>query len=265
MSTGGGAVSRFFAADGLFLSAGLAFFFLVTLIPILLLGVSVVGFVLSTEQAAREVVHQLTQHFPVYQRQIERSLVRIVQARAASGLVGTGVLILFATPLFGASRLVLHRLLGVKGGGGFVRNLVTDAGMVVLLSLLLFVASAVTWIYHWFRALALGALPVPPRWFEISSLGLSLLLSTLMFYLAYRFVPRRRVRPAAAIAGAILASLLWEVAKQLFRVYIQQVGVYDQIYGALGILVAFTMFVYYSAVVFVFSGAFVAALDARRG
>ena len=30
------------------------------------------------------------------------------------------------------------------------------------------------------------------------------------------------------------------------------------------VLVAFVMFVYYSAIVFVFSGAFVATLDARR-
>lgn len=264
MSQGGGAFSRFLAADGFFLSAGLAFFFLVTLIPILLLGVAVVGFVLSTEQAAREVVRQLTQHFPVYQRQIERALVRIVQSRTASGLLGTGVLILFSTPLFGASRLILHRLLGVKEGRSFLRNLVTDAGLVVVLSVLLCVASAVTWLYHWFQALALYALPVPPRWFEGASLGLSLALSTLLFYLAFRYVPRRRVRRGAALAGAILASLLWEVAKQLFRLYIQQVGLYDQIYGPLGILVAFVMFVYYSAVVFVFAAAFVAALDARR-
>ena len=66
------------------------------------------------------------------------------------------------------------------------------------------------------------------------------------------------------LAGAILASLLWEVAKQLFGLYIQNVGLYDQIYGPLGILVAFVMFVYYSAIVFVFSGAFVATLESRR-
>jgi YihY family inner membrane protein len=132
------------------------------------------------------------------------------------------------------------------------------------LSILLFAVSAMTWLYHWFRALALGALAVPPRWFEFASLGLSLTLATLMFYFAYRYIPRRRVRPGVALAGAILASLLWEIAKQVFRLYIQKVGIYDQIYGTLGILVAFVMFVYYSAVVFVFAAAFVAAIEARR-
>jgi uncharacterized BrkB/YihY/UPF0761 family membrane protein len=42
------------------------------------------------------------------------------------------------------------------------------------------------------------------------------------------------------------------------------VSLYNEIYGPLAVLVAFAMFVYYSAVVFVFSAAFVAALDSRR-
>jgi membrane protein len=108
-----------------------------------------------------------------------------------------------------------------------------------------------------------NALPVPPG-FGLGGLPLSLTLSTVMFFLAYRYLPRRRVGVGAALAGAILASLLWEIAKQLFRLYIQEVSLYHQIYGPLSVLVAFVMFVYYSAVVFVLSGAFVAALDARR-
>src|SRR2546426_311744 len=180
---GRGAVSRFIEADGFLLSAGLAFFFLVCLIPILILGGSIMGFVLSTGQASRHIVEQVTQQFPVYQRQIARVLVRIVETRAVSSLLGTAVLVVASTPLFGACPLGLDRLLGVGG---------------------------------------------------------------------------------AALAGAVLASVLWEAAKQLFRLYVQQVGTYDQIYGPLGVLVAFVMFIYYSAIVFVFSGAFVAALDARH-
>ena len=64
--------------------------------------------------------------------------------------------------------------------------------------------------------------------------------------------------------GAILTAMLWEIAKQLFRLYIRRVGVYDQIYGPLGVLIAFVMFVYYTCIVFVFGAAFVASLDAKR-
>lgn len=258
-----GALSRFIAADGFFISAGLAFFFLVSLIPILLLGVSLVGFVLSGEQAARHVVGQLAPQFPVYQNQIARALLAIVETRAASGLLGTVVLVFFSTPLISAARLILHRLLGVRSEGRFLNNLLRDGAMALVLSVLLFTVSTVAWLYHWLRALAVNALPVPPG-FGLGGLALSLTLSTIMFYLAYRYLPRRRVSIWAALAGAVLASLLWEIAKQLFRLYIQGVSLYSQIYGPLGVLVAFVMFVYYSAVVFVLSGAFVAALDDRR-
>lgn len=259
-----GALSRFLAADGFFLSAGLAFIFLMCMIPILMLGISMVGFVLSSEQAARHVVGQLSQQFPVYQKQIGAGLLRIVETRTLSGLLGTVVLVFFSTPLLSASRLILHRLLGIRGDSGFLRGLARDIAMALLLSVLLFVVSTVTWLYHWFRAIAVNTLPLPPRWFEVTGLPLSLALSTVMFYLAYRYVPRKRVHVGAALAGAVLASVLWEVAKQLFRLYILKVAVYSQIYGQLGTLVAFVMFVYYSAVVFVFSGAFVAALESRR-
>jgi membrane protein len=259
-----GAFARFFAADGLFVSAGLAFFFLLTMIPLVLLSVSIVGFVLTSEQAGREIVSQLTRNFPVYRNEISRTLLRIVQARKSSGLVGTVVLIVFATPLFSASRLVLHRLMGLKVGRGFVRGLLVDVGMVMLLSVLLFAITALTWAFYWFQGLVLESANVSVDWLSAITLGFSLLLSLIMFYLGYRYVPVRHMRPGPALAGAAVAAILWEIAKQLFALYIREFGVYDQIYGTLGVLVAFVMFVYYSAIVFVIGGAYAASLDAVR-
>jgi membrane protein len=259
-----GAYSRFFAADGLFMAAGLAFFFLVTMIPLVLLSVAIVGFVLTSEQAGREIVSQLTRNFPVYRDEISRVLFRIVQTRATSGVVGTVILILFSTPLFSASRLVLHKVMGLNVGRGFLRGMLVDAGMVVMMGVLLFALTAITWAFYWFQVFVLAPANVPRDWLAAITLGFSLLLSMLMFYLGYRFVPVRRMRAGPALAGAIVATLLWEVAKQLFRLYIRHFGVYDQIYGPLGVLVAFVMFVYYSAIVFVVGGAYAASLDSAR-
>jgi membrane protein len=259
-----GAFARFFAADGLFVSAGLAFFFLLTMIPLVLLSVSIVGFVLTSEQAGPEIVSQLTRYFPIYRNEISRALLRIVQSRKSSGLVGTVILIVFATPLFSASRLVLHRLMGLKVGRGFVRGLLVDVGMVMLLSVLLFAITALTWVFYWLQGLVLASAHVSVDWLSAITLGFGVVLSLIMFYLGYRYVPVRHMRPGPALAGAAVAAILWEVAKQLFALYIREFGVYDQIYGTLGVLVAFVMFVYYSAIVFVIGGAYAASLDAVR-
>jgi membrane protein len=255
-----GAWSRFFMADGFFMAAGLAFFFLVTI----LLSVSIVGFVLSSEQAGREIVAQLTRNFPVYREEIGRAIYRIVQTRAASGVVGTVILVVFSTPLLNGARLVLHRLMGLKTGRGFLRGLAVDIGMVITVGILLFLMTAMTWAFYWFQIFVLAPGGVPRAWLAWITLLFSLLVSMIMFYLGYRYVPVRHMRPRAALAGAIVATVLWEVAKQLFRLYIREFGVYDQIYGPLGVLVAFVMFVYYSAVVFVVGGAYAASLDGSR-
>jgi membrane protein len=259
-----GAWQRFFTADGFFLGAGLAFFTLITIIPLVLLGIATLGFVLTSEEAANEVISQLTRNFPVYRREVRSALMRIVETRAATGVLGTVILVVFASPLFSASRLVLHRLLGIKAPASYVRNFLTDSGMVLLLGLLLFGATLATWFYQTLEFFVLEPSNLSTRWINAANLAFSVALSTVMLYLGYRFVPRRRPRSGSALTGAIVASLLWEVAKQLFAFYIRKVGVYDQIYGPLGVLVAFVMFVYYTAVVFVFGGAYVAALESRR-
>jgi membrane protein len=259
-----GAFSRFQAADGFFLSAGLAFFFLVTLIPLLLIGVSMVGFVLSARQAEELVIGQLARNFPVYKSDIALALRRIVETRGVSGVLGTVTLIFFATPLFSASRLVLDRLIGVRSDASFIRHMFLDMALVLLLCTLLFAATVVTWVYQWVLVFVLQPAGLPSDWLGAASTALSLSFAAGLFYLAYRFVPHVRLRPGAALGGALVGALLWEVAKQLFRLYIRGLGMYDQIYGTLGVLVAFVMFVYYSAIVFVFGGAFAASLDAGR-
>lgn len=259
-----GAWSRFQAADGFFLSAGLAFFFLITLIPLVLIGISMVGFVLSTRVAEELVIGQLARNFPVYKRDIAQALLRIVETRRMSGALGMVTLVFFATPLFSASRLVLDRLIGVRSDASFIRHVVTDMGRVLLLSILLFLATVVTWVYQWVLVFVLQPAGMPSDWVGAASTALSLAFAVGLFSLAYRFVPHQRMCVRAALAGALAGALLWEVAKQLFRLYISGLGMYDQIYGTLGVLVAFVMFVYYSAIVFAFGGAYAASLDARR-
>jgi len=96
------------------------------------------------------------------------------------------------------------------------------------------------------------------------SLALALAFSSTFFFIAYRYFPHRKIPAGAALAGALLAAVLFESAKQLFRWYILRMGVYDRIYGPLGALVAIAMFSYYTGVVFILGAEFVAALTIRQ-
>lgn len=258
------AFSGFFAHQGFFLAAGLSFYFLICLIPFLFLIISLVGFILSSEAATRQVINQLSPIVPVYQKEITRVLLRIVATRNVSGILGTVILILFSTQLFAGARVVLDRILGVKRGRGYLKGMLYDILWIFLIGVLFLAALGATGLFAWLQVSVFRPAEMPPEWVHYMSIALGVGLATWMFYLLYRHLPNRRIPRGAALAGALLASVLWEVAKQLFRLYIVKVGVYDQIYGPLGALVAFVMFVYYSAIVFVLGAEYVGALERGR-
>lgn len=279
------AFSGFFGHQGFFLAAGLSFYVLMCLIPFLFLIVSLVGFILSSETASRQVINQLAPILPVYQHELSRALLRIVATRKVSGILGTVILVLFSTQLFAAIRTVLDRVLGVRRGRGYVRGMLFDVLWIFVIWFLFLTAIAFTDLLAWFKVFvfrpvlaALGGTDLfawfmvdvlrpekmPPEWIRYLSIALGIGLTTWMFYLLYRHLPNRRIPRGAALAGALLASVLWEAAKQLFRLYIVTFGVYDKIYGPLGILVAFVMFVYYSAIVFILGAEYVGALERGR-
>lgn len=79
-------------------------------------------------------------------------------------------------------------------------------------------------------------------------------LAFLSVSLLYCLVPRRRPPWRAAMAGALIFSLLWVAAKLLFVSYSEYATVYARLYGSLLEVVLLLLWVYYSAGLFLFGG-----------
>jgi membrane protein len=256
------AAANFRAHQGLFLASGLAFTLVTCLIPVLFFVVSLAGFVLSRKAAAEVVLAQLSDLVPVYKQELHEILAQIIRRRSLSGILGTAVLLIFASQLFATVRLVLNEVFGFTGGFGFVRGVIKDLLLLFLMGVLFLASIVITDIVGWVKIILM--VPVMPgEWIQSLFILLAIGFNTALFFIAYRYFPHRRVPAGAALAGALLASLLWEAAKQLFRWYILSIGAYDKIYGPLGALVALSMFAYYSGAVFVLGAEFTAALLAR--
>jgi membrane protein len=256
------AAVNFRAHRGMFLASGLSFTLMTCLIPVLFFVISLAGFVLSRRAAAEVVLNQLSDMVPVYKAELHQLLGEIVRRRSLSGILGTAVLLLFASQLFSALRLVLNDVFGFTRGPGIVHGLIKDILLLFVMGVLFLASIVVTDLIGWLRIILM--VPVmPPEWIRSVFILIAIAINTGLFFIAYRYFPHRRVRAGAALAGALLASLLWEAAKQLFRWYILSVGVYDKVYGPLGGLVALCMFAYYSGIVFVLGAEFTAALLLR--
>lgn len=77
-------------------------------------------------------------------------------------------------------------------------------------------------------------------------------MSTLAFFMIYRIVPHRPVPWRHALLGGFVAALLFEIGKQLFRVYVHESPTYSRVYGAFAAVPVFLVWLYLSWLVVLF-------------
>ena len=65
----------------------------------------------------------------------------------------------------------------------------------------------------------------------------------------YMVMPHAKVRFNCALAGGVMAAVLWEAAKLLFLIYVTRVVTYSQVYGSLGLIPMLFFWVYINWVV----------------
>ena len=238
---------------------------MICIVPFLLLVIAGSAFLISNEMVLREVVERLGTLLPVYQAEMEAALRAVIDARGVSSLIGTLILLFFASQLFAATRLVLNRVFQHKGRG-LIHGMLFDVGMILLLTVVFLASIAVTGAFAWVRGIAHLAdrgefMSTAFHW---AGLLLALFLDTALFVVIYRFVPNRRIRWSSVLVGGLATAVLWESAKQAFRWWIQGIGLYSAVYGSLGVTIALMMWVYYSATVFIIGAALIRGLEEHR-
>ena len=102
---------------------------------------------------------------------------------------------------------------------------------------------------------------------QIQSVGVALLpfiFEMLAFLLLYLVMPNVRVRFMYALIGAFVASLLFELTKRIFALYIVNFDSYQIIYGALSTLPIFLVWIYLSWVVALIGAEVIAGIEERN-
>ncbi len=272
------------AAKNLFLWAqAIAFKVLVTVVPIVILATGVAGRILRGEDAFAAVARFINDFLP--RSQSEQVVDFLHQLQMSSGtIVGIGGVGLFlsAVSLFITLRIAVgnafeqdwHEGRSVIGGYLFDVRMVLQVGVLFLVTIgmSVFVQSI-----EGPEILAFAGLDQP--WFRegwqraIQTMGLFVpfLITTAMFFQLYYLVPKPHPRKRSAFSGALVAGVLWEIAKQIFTYYATYVGQFEQYategLGAIGntfaLIVAFVFWVYFSGIVLMI-GAVVASLREHR-
>jgi membrane protein len=89
------------------------------------------------------------------------------------------------------------------------------------------------------------------------------LLVLLTFTAVYKIVPHVRVDTRSAFAGALLVTVLGELAKHLFTWAVKNVTYIGTIYGSLTTFILFLLWMFYMSCIFLLGGEFVKSLSRR--
>lgn len=248
--------------DILFLASGLAFNGILTMIPLLLLSAAALGtFLSSSAEAVGRMNHLLDALFPPepFSLNIKSSVLSvisdIVTYRTSLGLFGVAVLMFTATSLFDALRRVLHRVYRLERTRGLLVSIVHDFGFVTLVFVLFVISNIVVWLVSFLEGLAKEFSPLgelDTSWFDQTfPRAVVFLLTAIMFYIVYRFIPDTKPPKAAGIISTLTTTILWVISGRVFAFYLAHVSAIGRIYGPYAFILVLLFWVYYSSLIFV--------------
>ncbi|MFA7229469.1 MAG: YhjD/YihY/BrkB family envelope integrity protein, partial [Melioribacteraceae bacterium] len=86
---------------------------------------------------------------------------------------------------------------------------------------------------------------------NISVYVLSLGAMLIMFFLLYYLIPYEQLGKKVALISAFWATFLWEVARNIFKYYVNNILAENSLYGAFVLILAVLLWVFYSACLFI--------------
>jgi membrane protein len=94
------------------------------------------------------------------------------------------------------------------------------------------------------------------------------LVSALIFWaylvMLYRFAPNDDgLRWRSSVLGALVGVVGWLIVANLFRLYVDHIGSYNRVYGSLGVVVIFLVFLYLTGLTVLIGGETSAELHDR--
>jgi len=198
------------------LAALIAYYGFVSLFPLLLVLVTVLGFVLEgNPKTQASVLHSTLGQFPIIGDQLQRN---IHSLKGSPGALAIGVagLLFGGLGIVGATQNAFQQVWHIprKHRPSFLAWRLRGLGLLVLLGLLLIVSTVAA---GYVTAQTAGVTAV------LGGILLALVSNLLLFIIAFRFLTPEEVPTRDLIPGVIFAAVLWQLLQHIGGYYVAHV------------------------------------------
>ena len=254
------------------LGASLAYYTLFAIAPILLVATAIAGMVFGAEAVRGEIVGQLDQLIGREGARAVQSLLEGASQRR-TGIVatvfGSIAFVVAATGAFLELQGALNTIWRVKPNPGtnlkvFLIDRVRSFGLVVAIGFLLMVSLAVTAALAALNGWLAQYAPAVPLLWSAVGMFVSLMVTTGLFALLFRFLPDVHLGWRDVMTGALATAVLFTIGQQLIGLYLGQSSMAST-YGAAGSVMILLLWVYYSCQIVLFGAEFTRGYAQRHG
>jgi membrane protein len=256
----------FYKSNDLTFASSIAYYALLSLFPFFLLAFSILGSVTANSSDRIAILDFVLKYFPRQFDFVTSQLNAMEQARVRLGIVGSILLIWAAMGVFGAITSAVNHAWGVEKQPSYLKHKLISFIMLVASSLLLLagllLVSAINVIEARWFAVVLVRTPGLEILRHFAVKWASMIVFILVVGLVFYFVPNAKVRFRDVWVGAIFTGVLWRGALFGFSWYVRDMSRFNNIHGSIAAGVVFLVWIYTTAVLFLY-GVEVTAANAR--
>jgi YihY family inner membrane protein len=239
--------------EGFMSAAAIAYYAFLSLFPFSILLLAVARHLLQPAQAMTQYRNFLDHYLPGVTAFLQINYAPLLGQLTLLRIIALLVLIWSGSGIFAVTGRLLDRAWHIKQKGRlWIRRRLLAlpiAGIALVL-----IAMSLLMSTTWSLLNRLDFLDGIGWFTQIISLAIILALNTAFFSLIYWSLPSAQLRWREMLPGAVLASVLWEVAKSAFTVYLSHLSLFNVIYGSVAAIAAFLIWAYLSGCIVLYCG-----------
>jgi membrane protein len=246
-----GAVVGFIAHDVLQYAGAMAYFAVLSMVNLFILGVVALTFVVGAGTARHFVIDRIVQTLPLAATDVAQLIDRAIEARGSVTIIGIVLLTWSALGVFGALAGGISRVFTGTPRRPFWKERLIGIALLGATGVIAIASVALGFITQLVEESLTTRTRLPDigPLFAVIGLLISAALIFFSFLIVYRVVPTRPLPLRHAIPGALVATLLWTLLRVGFVFYATRVAKYDTLFGPIGTAVSLLVFLYFSSVV----------------